>query len=165
MLKPRIEKVTVNMGVGQSGDRLEKAITVLKDLTGQQPCRRKAKQTIREFGIRKGEPIACMVTLRDERATEFLSKTLQVTDNKLSRRCFDKQGNFSFGIKEHIELPGVKYMPALGIFGMNINVAIGRLGYRVKYRRRYKSKIGPKHLLTPEEAILFVKEALGVEIS
>ncbi|MDH5461323.1 MAG: 50S ribosomal protein L5, partial [Candidatus Bathyarchaeota archaeon] len=62
MFNPKIEKVTVNISVGKSGEPLEKASNVLKQLTGQQPCKRKAKQTIRGFGIRKGEPIACLVT-------------------------------------------------------------------------------------------------------
>ncbi|MCK4424408.1 50S ribosomal protein L5, partial [Candidatus Bathyarchaeota archaeon] len=102
MLKPRIEKVVVNMSVGKSGEPLEKAARVLKDLTGQNPCKRKARKTVRDFGIRKGEPIACIVTLRKQRAVEFLKKALTVLDNKISKDCFDKQGNFSFGIKEHI---------------------------------------------------------------
>jgi large subunit ribosomal protein L5 len=164
MLKPKIEKVVVNISVGKSGEPLEKASKVLKDLTGQTPCKRKAKQTIRDFGIRKGEPIACLVTLRKQRAIEFFKKALSVVDNKLSKSCFDKHGNFSFGIKEHIEIPGVKYDPEIGIFGMDVCVSLIRLGYRVKSRQRAKTKIGSKHILTPEEAMVFVKDALGVEI-
>jgi len=74
MVKPRIEKVTVNMAVGKSGEILERATRVLEQLTGQQPCKRSAKMTIRDFGIRKGEPIAGIVTLRKEKAKEFLKK-------------------------------------------------------------------------------------------
>lgn len=165
MLKPKIDKVVVNISVGKSGEPLEKATKVLKELTNQTPNKRKAKSTIRDFGIRQGEPIACIVTIRKQQAVEFLKKVLPVVDNKLSRGCFDKHGNFAFGIKEHIELPGVKYDPEIGIFGMDICVAMNRAGYRVKDRRRRKSKIGSKHLLTPEEAITFVKDTLGVEIA
>jgi len=164
MLKPRIEKVVVNMSIGKSGEPLEKAAKVLKELAGQTPCKRKAKKTIRDFGIRKGEPIACMVTLRKQKAIEFLKKVLPVVDNKISKECFDERGNFSFGIKEHIEIPGVRYDPEIGIFGMDICVSLSRPGYRVKKRRIEKTKIGSKHLLTPEEAMVFVKEALGVEV-
>jgi large subunit ribosomal protein L5 len=163
MLKPKIEKVVVNINVGKSGEPLEKAAKVLKDLTGQNPCKRKAKQTIREFGIRKGEPIACIVTLRKQRAIGFLKKVLPVVDNKLSKNCFDKYGNFSFGVKEHIEIPGVKYEPEIGIFGMDVCVSLSRPGYRVKKRRREKAKIGSKHILTQEEAMLFIEDSLGVE--
>ena len=165
MLKPKIEKVVVNINVGKSGEPLEKAVKVLKDLTGQNPCKRKAKQTIREFGIRKGEPIACIVTLRKQRATEFLKKVLPVIDNKLSKNCFDKNGNFSFGIKEHIEIPGVKYEPEIGIFGMDVCVSLSRPGYRVKKRRREKAKIGSKHILTSEEAVVFIQDSLGVQVA
>jgi len=165
MLKPKIEKVVVNISVGKSGEPLEKAAKVLKDLTGQNPCKRKAKKTIRDFGIRRGEPIACIVTLRKQRAKEFLKKVLPVIDNKLSKEGFDRHGNFSFGIKEHIEIPGVKYDPEIGIFGMDVCVSLTRPGYRVKNRRRVKAKIGSKHILTPEEAMEFTREALGVEIA
>lgn len=164
MLKPRIDKVVVNISVGKSGEPLEKASKVLKDLTGQTPCKRKAKKTIRDFGIRRGEPIACLVTLRKQRAIEFLKKVSAAVDNKLSKSCFDKYGNFSFGVKEHIEIPGVKYDPEIGIFGMDVCVSLSRPGYRVKSRQRAKAKIGSKHILTPEEAMVFVKDTLALEM-
>jgi len=165
MLKPKIEKVVVNVSVGRSGEPLERAMSILKELTGQKPCVRRAKKTIRDFGIRKKEPIACLVTLRGEKAREFLRKTLQAVDNKISRRSFDNLGNFSFGIKEHIDISGTKYSPELGIIGMDISVALGRPGYKVKRRRRAKSKIGSKHLLTPDEAVSFIKDEFGVEVT
>jgi large subunit ribosomal protein L5 len=164
MLKPRIEKVVVNISVGKSGEPLEKATTVLKSLTGQTPCKRKAKKTIRDFGIRKGEPIACIVTLRKQKATDFLKKVLPVIDNKISKESFDKHGNFSFGIKEHIEIAGVKYDPDIGILGMDVCVTLNRPGYRVKERRIEKASVGSKHVLTREEAMVFTKDAIGVEI-
>jgi large subunit ribosomal protein L5 len=164
MLKPRIEKVTVNMAVGKSGEILERAAKVLEQLTGQRPCKRKAKMTIRDFGIRQGEPIACIVTLRKEKAKEFLKKALYAVDNKISKEKFDNFGNFSFGIREHIEMSGTKYVPELGIHGMDVCVTLCRLGYRVKKRRRAKSAVGSRHKLAPEEAMLFIKEEFGVEI-
>ncbi len=165
MLKPRIEKVVVNIGVGKPGEPLEKATRVLQDLTGQTPCKRNAKSTIRDFGIREGEPIACIVTLRDDKAVEFLKRVLPVVDNKISGHSFDNQGNFSFGIKEHIEIAGVKYDPEIGIFGMDICVSMRRPGYRVRTRRRREAKIGTRHILSAEEAKVFAKDTLGVEIT
>ncbi len=164
MLKPRIDKVVVNLNVGKSGEPLDKAATVLKELTNQTPVKKKAKKTIRDFGIRQGEPIAAVVTLRKQRAIDFLKKVLPVVDNKVARSAFDRQGNFAFGIKEHIEIAGVKYDPDIGIFGMDVCVSLNRPGYRVKNRRRAKASVGPKHVLTPEEAVVFVKQNLGVEI-
>lgn len=165
MLEPRIEKVTVNISVGKSGAPLENAAKILEELTGQRPCKRKAKKTIRDFGIRKGEPIACLVTLRGERANSFLERAFKAIDNKLSLESFDDQGNFSFGIKEHIEIPGTKYRPELGIYGMDVSVSLGRPGYRVKRRRRVKSNVGQRHLLTRDEAISFIRGEFGVEIA
>jgi large subunit ribosomal protein L5 len=164
MLRPRIDKVVVNLNVGKSGEPLEKANTVLKEITGQTPVKRKAKKTIRDFGIREGESIAVVVTLRKQKAVEFLKKILPVVDNKVSKKSFDVRGNFAFGLKEHIEIPGVKYDPEIGIFGMDVCVSVNRPGQRVKIRRKQKQSIGPKHLLTPEESIVFIKQTLGVEI-
>ena len=164
MLKPRIEKVVVNLNVGKSGEPLEKATRVLEELTGQVPVKRNAKNTIRDFGIRKGEPIACTVTLRKQKAIDFLKKVLPVVDNKISRSSFDKQGNFAFGLKEHIEIAGVKYDPDVGILGMDVCVSVNRPGQRVKIRRKQKSRVGSKHILTPEESVAFIGKTLGVEI-
>ncbi|KYH41143.1 MAG: 50S ribosomal protein L5, large subunit ribosomal protein L5 [Candidatus Bathyarchaeota archaeon B26-2] len=164
MLRPKIEKVVVNVSVGKSGEPLEKASKILEELTGQRPCRRRAKKTIRDFGIRRGEPTACVVTLRGGRAEEFLKKAFQAVDSRIQSRSFDELGNFAFGIKEHIEIPGTRYKPELGIIGMDVCVSMEKPGYRVKKRRRVKSKIGSSHLLTREESILFVQERFGVEV-
>ncbi len=164
MLKPRIEKVVVNLNVGKSGEPLDKASRVLKELTDQTPVKKKAKKTIRDFGIREGDPISAVVTLRKQKAVDFLKKVLPVVDNKVSRSAFDNQGNFAFGIKEHIEIAGVKYDPDIGIFGMDICVTMVRPGYRIKTRRRQNARVGPKHVLTPEESVAFVKQTMGVEI-
>ena len=99
MLKPRIEKVVVNLNVGKSGEPLEKANRVLKEITGQTPVKKKAKKTIRDFGIREGESIAVVVTLRKQEAIDFLKKVLPVVDNKVSKSSFDVRGNFAFGLK------------------------------------------------------------------
>lgn len=164
MLKPRIDKVVVNLNVGKSGTPLENASNVLMELTGQKPIKKKAKKTIRDFGIRQGEPISCVVTLRKQPAIDFLKKILPVVDNQLSYSSFDKQGNFAFGLKEHIEIAGVRYDPNIGIFGMDICVVVNRPGNRVKIRRKHKTHIGNSHLLTPDESIAFVKQVLEVEV-
>jgi len=164
MLKPKIEKVVINVSVGKSGEPLDRAMKIIQELTGQKPAMRKAKKTLRDFGIRKKEPMACLVTLRKARANEFLKKAFQAVDNKVSRSSFDECGNFSFGIKEHIDIPGTKYSPELGITGMNISVAVSRPGLRVKKRHWAKSDIGPSHLLTREETIQFINNELGIEI-
>jgi len=164
MTQVRIEKVVVNMAVGTSGEKLEKAVKVLESLTGQKPSRRKAKRTIREFGIRKGENIACVVTLRKEKAIEFLHRALAAVGNRIKASSFDDHGNVSFGIKEHIDIPGTKYDPNIGIFGMDVCISFEKPGYRVKRRRIKKSKVGKAHKVTKYEAMEYLKREFGVEI-
>ncbi|MEM0217254.1 MAG: 50S ribosomal protein L5 [Candidatus Nezhaarchaeales archaeon] len=159
-----IAKVVVNMAVGTSGEKLAKAAQVLEYLTGQKPSFRKAKKTIKEFGIKRGENIACIVTLTKDKALDFLKRALAAVDFKIKRTSFDKHGNFSFGVKEHIALPGVKYDPSLGVFGFDVCVTLERPGFRVARRRRKRSKIGKKHRVTMEEGIKFVQEVLGVKV-
>ncbi|MBO3802624.1 MAG: 50S ribosomal protein L5 [Candidatus Brockarchaeota archaeon] len=163
MRRMSIGKVVVNIAVGRSGEPLEKAKTVLKSLVGVNPSERQAKKTIREFGIRKGEPIAVMATLRGGAAEAFLRRALQALGNRISASAFDDNGNFSFGLKEHIELPGVRYDPELGIYGMNVSVSIVRPGYRVALRRRRRAKVGARQRVRADEAIEFMRR-FGAEI-
>ena len=107
----RIEKVTLNIATGKSGEPLEKAKKVLNQLTNKTPTTKQAKKAIKDFGVRKGEPIAAVVTLRGKDAGEFLKRALEAVSNKVNESSFDDYGNFSFGIKEHIEIPGTRYVP------------------------------------------------------
>ena len=116
----RLAKVTVHINVGKSGEELEKARKILTDITGQKPCTKQAKKTVKDFGIREGEPIACLTTLRGESAATSLKRGFEAIGNGLKASSFDDYGNFAFGIKEHIEIPGTRYVPELGIFGMDI---------------------------------------------
>lgn len=159
-----IGKVVVNMGVGESGERLAKAAKLLEELTGQKPSFRKARKSIKEFGVKKGENIAVMVTLRGEKALAFLKKAFAAVENRINESSIDEHGNFSFGVKEHILLPGVKYDPEVGIFGFDVIVAMERPGYRVARRRRKKSKVPLRHRVTKEETILFLEKVLGVKV-
>jgi len=161
----RLEKVTAHIGVGQSGEALEKARTILGELTGQKPSSQRAKRTVKDFGIREGEPMACKVTLRGDNAIQFMKRALEAVGNRLSESNFDQQGNFAFGIKEHIEIPGTKYVPELGIVGLDVVATMERPGFRVKRRRIKQSKVGKNHLVTKEEAIRFVRANFGTEIA
>ncbi len=163
MRKPFVSKVVVDICAG-GGEPLNRASTILQELTGQAPVQSRARQTVRDFGIRRKEPIAVRVTLRDEKAEQFLSRALQAKENILLIKNWDDDGNFAFGIGEHIDIPDVKYDPQLGIQGMNITVCIERPGYRVKRRRRRRTKVPHRHRLTPEESMVFVTEKFGVEI-
>jgi large subunit ribosomal protein L5 len=164
MLRPKIGYVVVNCSVGKSGEPLQRAMKVLGELTGQKPAQCKAKQTVREFGIRKDEPIACKVTLRGTKATEFLKKSLNVVDFKLKESSFDNEGNVSFGIKEHIQLPGVRYDPDIGIIGFDVSIRIEKQGYRVSRRKKMRTTVPRSHRVGKSEAIAFLQQTLGVKI-
>jgi large subunit ribosomal protein L5 len=158
----KIGKVVVNIGVGQSGQPLSNAMQILEQITDQKPNQRPAKQSIRPWGIRKGEPMACAVTLRGERANEFLRKALIAVRHRINPRSFDKDGNFAFGIREHIDIPGTRYDPQMGIIGMDVAVTLERAGYRVSRRKRASSKVGSSHRVTPEEAREFISKTYEV---
>jgi len=95
----------------------------------------KARFTIRTFGIKRNEKIACSVTVRGSKAAEILEKGLKVKEYELKKKNFSNTGNFGFGINEHIDL-GIKYDPYTGIFGMDFYVVLSRAGKRVTVRRR-----------------------------
>ena len=141
MRRIEIDKVVINCSVGETGDKLTKAVKVLKDLSGQEPVINKAKITLKSFGVRRGDKIACHVTIRGDKAKDILERGLKVKEYELKRSCFSQTGNFGFGIKEHIDL-GLKYDPYTGIFGLDIFVVLKRPGFRVKRRKRRRRKIG-----------------------
>ena len=163
MREPFIAKVVVDICTA-GGDDLNRASTILEQLTGQTPVQSRARQTVRDFGIRRNEPIAVRVTLRHQIAEEFLKRTMKAKDDVLLLKNWDDDGNFAFGIAEHINIPDVKYDPQLGVQGMNITVCVERPGYRVKRRKRRKAKVPYRHRLTPEESMVFVKNKFGIEI-
>ncbi|MFX0149312.1 MAG: 50S ribosomal protein L5 [Candidatus Hodarchaeota archaeon] len=165
MRKPRIHKVSVNFSVGSSGVELERARTICKRLTNQEPADGRAKESVRGFGIRKHEPIAVFTTLRGENAREFLKKAFWAKEDKVSVSNFDNLGNLSFGLDEHLKLPNIKYDPQIGVHGFDTTVVLERAGYRNKRRRLRAKKIPTKHKITKEEGIAFFKHEfnLGVE--
>jgi len=146
-----IEKLVVNICVGESGDKLTKAARVLKELTDQEPVFSVARLTVRTFSIRRNEKIACHVTVRGEKALEILSKGLQVHEFELKDRNFSTTGNFGFGIQEHIDL-GLKYDPSVGIYGMDFYIVLSRPGFRVAKRKKCRARIGVNHLISKEAA-------------
>jgi len=162
--KIRVDSIVLNISVGSSEEKLNAAAKVLEKLTNQKPIFLRARKTIKEFRIRKGEYIACKVTVRGKKAEELLDKLFEGVNRKIKASQFTNFGNFSFGIKEYLTIPGMSYDPSIGILGMDVCVNLSRPGYRVARKRIKTSKIGRKHLITKEEAINFIKEKYKVEV-
>ncbi|GAM29212.1 hypothetical protein SAMD00019534_123880 [Acytostelium subglobosum LB1] len=155
--KLKIEKLILNICVGESGDRLVRAAKVLEQLTGQTPVYSKARYTVRSFSIRRNEQIACHVTVRGEKAAEILEKGLKVKEFELRNKNFSNNGSFGFGIQEHIDL-GIKYDPAIGIYGMDFFVVLGRPGFRVARRKRTCARVGFQHRITKIDTVNWYKQ-------
>jgi large subunit ribosomal protein L5 len=129
MQVPRIEKITLNMGVGEAvADKkiLENATGDMVKIAGQKPVVTKSRKSIAHFKIRTGYPIGCMVTLRSHRMYEFLDRLVTIALPRVrdfrgvSGRAFDGRGNYSLGIKEQIIFPEIEYDKVDAVRGMNI---------------------------------------------
>ncbi|MBW1659042.1 MAG: 50S ribosomal protein L5 [Deltaproteobacteria bacterium] len=132
MQVPRLEKIVVNMGLGEAVQNikiLDHAVKELRDITGQQPVITRAKKSIAQFKLREGMPIGCMVTLRKDRMYEFFNRLVNVALPRvrdfrgISPKSFDGRGNFAMGIKEQIIFPEVDYDAIDKIKGFNVVIA------------------------------------------
>ena len=160
-----LEKVVLNMGMGRSGDAINVAKKALEQITGgRKPCQRDARSSQRDWGVRKGEPIGASVTVRGEEARALLKRLLEAKGNAVNGRSFDNFGNYSFGIGEHIDIPGVKYEPQIGILGLGVSVALARPGYSIRKRSKHKASVGRSHAITSAEAQEFVASEFGVQV-
>ena len=164
MKKISLEKVVLNMGVGRSGDAIEVAKKALDQISGKKSCARDAKETQRDWGVRKGEPIGAAVTVRGEDAKELLKRLFEAKGNQVNSRAFDNFGNYSFGIREHIDIPGVKYDPQIGILGLGISVTLTRPGYGIRKRSKHKASVGKKHIIKSQEAKDYLTKEFGVTV-
>ena len=162
MREIKIEKVILNIGCGSDQDKLKRAQKLLQNITDQKPMVTRTKRRT-TFGMPKKKAIGVKVTLRKNKAVEFLKDALQAVDNELREKQINDD-NFSIGIKEYIDLPKATYDPDVGILGMDVCVTLERPGYRVKKRKNKKSKIGKKHLITKIETIEWLKNKFGVNI-
>ena len=164
MKQIRVDKITLNIGVGSPGDKLEKAMRLLKSITGAKSVATTTNKRIPTWGVRPNLQIACKVTVRGKRAEEILINLLKAVDGKILRRKFDNYGNFSFGIPEYIDIPSVEYDPSIGVIGLEVAVTLARPGFRVKNRSVMKRKIPSHHRINNEEAIQFVKEKFKINV-
>ena len=164
MRNPRVAKLTLNIGTGGPGDRMDKAKKLLHLITQLKAVNTISQKRIPTWGVRPGLPLAVIVTVRGKKAEELLQRLLQAVENTVNPKKFDKYGNFSFVIPEYIDIPDVPYDPTIGVIGLEVAVTMERYGYRIKRRKIQIRKIPTKHKLTKEESINFIKTKFGTKI-
>lgn len=163
MRRISVEKVTLNIGSGgKSQEKLEKSMKLIKELTGIMPVKTITTKRIPAWGLRPGLPIGCKITLRGEKAVKLLKRLLEAKDNKLSRSCIDDNGNVSFGIHEYIDIPDAKYLPEVGVMGLQVCATLERPGFRIKKRRLQQRHIPAHHRIMKEDAITFMKREFNL---
>ena len=164
MRTPFIEKVVVNIGVGEGGEKLVKATKVIEMLTKRKPVKTISKTINREWAVRIGMPIGCKVTLRGKDAEEFLKRALWITQSKVGLYSFDREGNLSIGIRDYTDFQGMKYDPEIGIFGMDISVTMRRKGSRISRKKRGTRPIPKKQRLSVKESVEFFRNKFNIEV-
>merc|ERR1711898_67261 len=142
MRKVMCDKLVINIAVGESGDRLTKAVRVLQELSNQTPVENFARYTVRTFGIRRNEKIACHVTIRGDAAMDLIERGLKITDYEIS----------------------AKHFPATGIYGMDFYVVLRRAGFNVAKKKAKRGRLGLSHLVTKDEAMEWVRQTFNADI-
>ncbi len=151
-----IEMEKIVLSIGGTGEELEKGFRLLKILTGRTPAKMQSRKRIPSLGVRPKLEVGVVVTIR-KNPEETLRKMLSALDNTLKKSQIS-ENNFSFGIKEYIEIPGTEYQRDIGIRGLDVTVAFKRAGRRVKLKKIKKGKIPKRQAITREEIIKFMEE-------
>lgn len=163
MQELKIEKLTLNIGAGDDKQKVEKSVKLLEMLSGKKAVVTHSKKRS-TFGVAKGKAIGAMVTLRKNDAEEFLKNAFVAKEKKISSKSIDKDGNFSFGIREYIDIPGVRYSHEIGMMGFDVAVTMARRGFRIKRRRIKKTQIPRKQKISKEETVEWLKSKFGIEL-
>src|SRR3989344_4190802 len=161
MIEIRIEKITLNIGCGTETP-LDVAKQILERISESKVVITKTKKRT-TFNVPKNKAIGCKTTIRKS-MNEFLKRMLAARENRLKESNFDNSGNFSFGIKEYIDIPKMEYDPKLGVLGLDVCVTLERPGYRVKRKKIFK-KLGKNHTIKKEDAMKYVQEKFGTTLA
>ena len=159
MREIKIEKVVLS--VSGIAEKLEKGVKLLEFLTKRKPAKLKSKKRIPSLDVRPGLEIGGVVTLRKNKEI-FLKKFLAAIDNVMKKKQIS-ENNFSFGIKEYIEIPGIEYQRDIGIQGFDVTVVFKRTGRRVSLKKIKKGKIPKRQIITKEEIIKFMEDNFQTE--
>jgi len=164
MQQPRLEKVTLNIGVGEGGERLQHAKSLLERISGTKAVLTQSHSRNPSFKIRKGEPIGVKVTLRGPAAIDVIKRALDSRDDTLPESCF--QGDtVSFGVKEYIDFPGIKYDPKIGMFGFDVCVTLYKPGKRISRRKIRFGKLPRRQHVSKAESFELFKKEFSVKLA
>ena len=159
MKEIKIEKVVLSAGA--TGENLEKAVRLLNIVAGQKPAKMKTRKRIPSLGVRPNLEVGAVVTLR-KNVNEFLKRMLVAVDNTLKSKQVS-MNNFSFGIREYIEIPGMEYQRDIGIIGFDVTVVFKTCGRRVRLRKIKAGKVSQRQNIPKEEIIKFMEENFGTK--
>lgn len=151
--KIKIEKVVLS--IGGTAEQLEKGVKLLKILTERNPSKMKSHKRIPAFGVRPNLEVGAVVTIRKD-LINVLKRMLTAVENKLRKKQIS-ENNFSFGIKEYIEIPGMEYQRDIGVIGLDVTVVFKRAGRRVQLRKIKRGKIPSRQKISREEIIKFME--------
>ena len=154
MRQVRIEKIVLS--IGGTAEQLEKGVKLLKLITGRNPAKMKSNKRIPTFGVRPNLEVGTVVTLRKE-TMDVLKRMLTAIENKLKTKQISIN-NFSFGIKEYIEIPGMDYQRDIGVMGLDVTVVFKRTGRRVGLKKMKKGKVPKRQMISREEIIKFMED-------
>ncbi|MFW6286129.1 MAG: 50S ribosomal protein L5 [Nanoarchaeota archaeon] len=159
-----LDKLTVNMCVGNDKIGMQKAEKLIKKITGKTPTKNTAKRRLAAWQIRVGLPIGYKVTLRGNEAKNFLKWILESKGKNFKGSSIDRNGNFSIGFSEYLDLNGMKYDADIGILGFEVMVTFARPGYRIKKRLMRPNKVPQRHRISKDEVLDYMIDNFGVSI-
>lgn len=150
----KMEKIVLN--VGGTAESLEKGKKLIEMLTKRKAAKMKSRKRIPTLGVRPNLEVGAVITLRKD-LEPFLKRMLAAVDNTLRRKQIS-ENNFSFGIKEYIEIPGTEYQRDLGIIGLDVTVVFKRAGKRTGIKKIKRGKIPKRQMISREEIIKYMSE-------
>lgn len=164
MKKIMINKLVVNIGTGNDEKQQVNAKKLLQQISGRKPADSLSTKRIPQFKISKGAKIGAFVTLRNNDARALAKRLLDAIGNNLSERSI-QNNTVNFGIKEYIDINGIKYDPTIGMLGMNVNISFKRPGLRTELKKRARGTIKRTHrVITSEELKSYLNKEFGITI-
>jgi large subunit ribosomal protein L5 len=164
MREIKIDKLVVNVGTGGETARNQSAQKLIELLTGSKPSQAIAKKRNPAFKIAKGHQIGVFATIRGDRIKPLAKRLFEAVDNRIKPTAI-ADNSVSFGVREYIDISGIKYDPKIGMLGMNVNLSFKRRGLRVVLRKRKNAGVPARHRSIPKPEIQeYLKREFNVEL-